>query len=68
MQFDSFSAFLAMGGYGFYVWLAVGFSVVCLGVLTVSTILKRRSIIQEIKNKHNRMKRMRAAEKMENTL
>ena len=68
MQFDSFSAFLAMGGYGFYVWLAVGFSVTTLGVLTVSTILKRRTLIQEIKNKHDRIRRMRAAEKMENTL
>ena len=68
MKFDSFSAFLAMGGYGFYVWLAVGFSVATLGVLTVSTILKRRTIIQEIQNKHDRIRRMRAAEKMENTL
>ncbi|CAM2958601.1 heme exporter protein CcmD [Moritella viscosa] len=68
MQFDSFSAFLAMGGYGFYVWLAVAFSVLTLGSLTVSTIVKRRQIINEIKNKHQRIKRMRAAEKMENTL
>jgi len=68
MQFDSFSAFLAMGGYGFYVWLAVGFSVLTLGSLTVATIVKRRQIINEIKNKHQRIQRMRAAEKMENTL
>ncbi|QUM79772.1 MULTISPECIES: heme exporter protein CcmD [unclassified Moritella] len=68
MQFDSFSAFLAMGGYGFYVWLAVAFSVLTLGALTVSTIVKRRQIINEIKNKHQRIQRMRAAEKMENTL
>jgi len=68
MQFDSFSAFLAMGGYGFYVWLAVGFSVLTLGTLTVATIIKRRQIINEIKNKHQRIQRMRAAEKMENTL
>jgi len=68
MQFESFSAFLAMGGYGFYVWLAVGFSVITLGALTVSTVMKRRAIITEIKNKHARMKRMRDAEDMENTL
>jgi len=68
MQFDSFSAFLAMGGYGFYVWLAVGFSVLTLGTLTVATIIKRRQIINEIQNKHQRIQRMRAAEKMENTL
>lgn len=68
MQFDSFSAFLAMGGYGFYVWLAVAFSVISLGGLTVATILRRRTIITDIKNKYNRIERMRAAEKMENTL
>ncbi|QFI36692.1 heme exporter protein CcmD [Moritella marina ATCC 15381] len=68
MQFDSFSAFLAMGGYGFYVWLAVAFSLLTLGSLTITTIIKRRQIIHEIKNKHQRIQRMRAAEKMENTL
>ncbi|MCJ8348468.1 heme exporter protein CcmD [Moritella sp.] len=68
MQFDSFSAFIAMGGYGFYVWLAVAFSTLALGSLTVATIVKRSQIIQEIKNKHQRIERMRAAEKMENTL
>ncbi|PKH09424.1 heme exporter protein CcmD [Moritella sp. Urea-trap-13] len=68
MQFDSFSAFLAMGGYGFYVWLAVAFSLLSLGSLTIATIVKRRQIINEIKNKHLRIERMRAAEKMENTL
>lgn len=68
MQFDSFSAFLAMGGYGFYVWLAVAFSVLTLGSLTVATIVKRRQIIDEIIQKHQRIERMRAAEKMENTL
>jgi len=68
MQFDSFSAFIAMGGYGFYVWLAVAFSLLTLGTLTVTTIVKRRQIINEIKNKHQRIERMRAAEKMENTL
>ena len=68
MQFDSFSVFLAMGGYGFYVWLAVAFSLLTLGSLTVATIVKRRQIIDEIKNKHQRIERMRAAEKMENTL
>lgn len=68
MQFDSFAAFLAMGGYGFYVWLAVAFSVLALGSLTVATVVKRRQIIADIKHKHQRIERMRAAAKMENTL
>lgn len=68
MHFESFSAFLAMGGYGFYVWLAVAFSFSSLATLTLATIFRRRAIIQEIQNKHNRVKRMREAESMENTL
>jgi len=42
--------------------------VLTLGTLTVATIIKRRQIINEIQNKHQRIQRMRAAEKMENTL
>ncbi|MGL5037996.1 MAG: heme exporter protein CcmD, partial [Aeromonas sp.] len=30
MYFASFSDFLAMGGYGFYVWLSFGLTLVCL--------------------------------------
>jgi len=34
MQFDSFSDFIAMGGYGFYVWLSFGTcALILLGIL-----------------------------------
>jgi len=32
MHFASFSDFLAMGGYAFYVWLSFGLTLVCLSV------------------------------------
>lgn len=32
-QFDSISDFFAMGGYGFYVWLAYGITFVAMGLL-----------------------------------
>ena len=34
MQFDSFADFIAMGGYGFYVWLSFGScALILLGIL-----------------------------------
>ncbi|MBB1295853.1 heme exporter protein CcmD [Pseudoalteromonas sp. SR41-7] len=37
MQFDSFSDFIAMGGYGFYVWLSFGTcALILLGILVNS--------------------------------
>ncbi|AGH38039.1 Heme exporter protein D [Bibersteinia trehalosi USDA-ARS-USMARC-188] len=32
-QFDSISDFFAMGGYGFYVWLAYGITFAAMGLL-----------------------------------
>ncbi|PKH92391.1 MULTISPECIES: heme exporter protein CcmD [unclassified Pseudoalteromonas] len=37
MQFDSFSDFIAMGGYGFYIWLSFGTcALILLGILVNS--------------------------------
>ncbi|MEI8618162.1 heme exporter protein CcmD [Pseudoalteromonas sp. B193] len=36
MQFDSFSDFIAMGGYGFYVWLLGICALILLGILVNS--------------------------------
>ena len=35
--FSSVAAFLAMGGYAFYVWLAVAATLLIFGVLTLHT-------------------------------
>ena len=44
MQFDSFSDFMAMGGYGFYVWLSFGTcAFILLGIL-VNSILDTKRI------------------------
>jgi heme exporter protein D len=32
MQWQSLDAFLSMGGYGFYVWVSFGLTVVCMAV------------------------------------
>jgi heme exporter protein D len=48
MQFDSFSAFLDMGGYGFYVWLSFGISAILILGLIFNSIRGHKQIINNI--------------------
>ncbi|WP_232806034.1 heme exporter protein CcmD, partial [Salmonella enterica] len=42
--FSSWSDFFAMGGYAFFVWLAVAMTVAPLALLALHTVLQRRAI------------------------
>lgn len=44
MQFDSLSDFLAMGGYGFYVWWSYAIAALVLGTNIVVPWLRMRSL------------------------
>ncbi|MGN5183463.1 heme exporter protein CcmD [Aeromonas veronii] len=68
MHFASFSDFMAMGGYAFYVWLSFGLTLVCLVGIIISTRMKTRSLLAELRNKQARESRRKAAQQMENTL
>ena len=68
MHFASFSDFMAMGGYAFYVWLSFGLTALCLVGIAISTRLKTRSLLGELRNKQAREARRKAAQQMENTL
>ena len=68
MHFASFSDFMAMGGYAFYVWLSFGLTLLCLVGIVISTKLKTRSLLNELRNKQARETRRKAAQQMENTL
>ncbi|MEH8245392.1 heme exporter protein CcmD [Aeromonas veronii] len=68
MHFASFSDFLAMGGYAFYVWLSFGLTMICLIGIVISTRLKTRSLLGELRSKQAREARRKAAQQMENTL
>lgn len=59
--FSSFAAFLAMGGYAFYVWLACAVSLAALGMLTLHTIWQRRVLFREVRRQQVRELRMAAA-------
>ena len=62
MQFDSFSAFLNMGGYGFYVWLSFGISTVLILALIFNSILGHKQVIKNIairQQKDNKLRQLR---------
>ena len=48
MAFDSFSAFLAMGTHGLYVWLAYGLAMVLMIINVVMPLLTRRRALLAI--------------------
>ncbi|HIC8840172.1 MULTISPECIES: heme exporter protein CcmD [Aeromonas] len=68
MHFASFSDFLAMGGYAFYVWLSFGLTLLCLVGIIISTRMKTRRLFNELRSKQARESRRKAARQMENTL
>ncbi|MGU5698061.1 heme exporter protein CcmD [Aeromonas allosaccharophila] len=68
MHFASFSDFMAMGGYAFYVWLSFGLTLVCLVGIIISTRMKTRSLLGELRSKQACEARRKAARQMENTL
>lgn len=68
MKFDSLSAFLAMGGYGFYVWLSFAVTLVALLGLVLASVTTKKRLLHEVKQKQARAARRKAAQKLENTL
>lgn len=58
--FSSWSDFFAMGGYAFFVWLAVAMTVAPLVLLALHTVLQRRAILRGVVQQA-REARMRAA-------
>jgi heme exporter protein D len=61
MQFASFSDFLAMGGYGFFVWLSFGScALILLGIL-MSSWFEGKSLKQAIRSQMAREERIKQA-------
>ena len=52
--FTSWYAFFAMGGYAFFVWLAVICTLLPLIGLTLHTLLLRRRLLAEIRQREAR--------------
>ncbi|NQY87996.1 MAG: heme exporter protein CcmD [Colwellia sp.] len=63
MQFDSFSAFIDMGGYGFYVWLSYGVATILLLILILSSVTSHKQVIKSIAQHKQREDKLRQARK-----
>jgi len=70
MQFDSFSAFLDMGGYGFYVWLSFGISTALILALLFNSIYGHQQVIKNIalrQQRENKLHELRAQRNQKQT-
>jgi len=66
MQFDSLSAFMDMGGYGFYVWLSYGVTALAIILLIFLSKQKHNNTLLAIKQRYTReLKRKEAAKQQE---
>ncbi|REL28233.1 heme exporter protein CcmD [Thalassotalea euphylliae] len=61
MQFDNFSAFIDMGGYGFFVWLSYGASIALFILLILSSINASKSIKGQIASQIKREQKLKLA-------
>lgn len=59
MHFQSFSEFLAMGGYGFFVWLSFGATYALLLALVVYSHLQQRQCLTQLADKLAREQRIK---------
>lgn len=69
MQFNSFSDFIDMGGYGFYVWLSFGAAALILTLLLISSKAGHQQIINQIakrKQREDKLRQARALRKQQN--
>ncbi|SUG36030.1 Cytochrome c-type biogenesis protein CcmD interacts with CcmCE [Salmonella enterica subsp. arizonae] len=51
-----------MGGYAFYVWLAVAITVIPVAILVVQSAMQHRAILRHVAQQRAREARMRAAQ------
>lgn len=61
MAFDSFSEFLAMGGYGFFVWLSFGVTFIAMLAIVVESKLAYKHLFIQVEKEQARKKRISAA-------
>ena len=65
MFFQTWSDFLNMGGYGFYVWLSYGISLVAIVALIVQSKKQRKTVLQNVLREAQREARLQQANKGE---
>lgn len=66
MQFESFSDFIAMGGYGFYVWLSYGISTLLLILVIFNSLFNHKKIIRKLALRQQREQKLSQLRKQKN--
>ncbi|CNE53399.1 heme exporter protein CcmD [Yersinia enterocolitica] len=64
--FNSWAAFFAMGGYAFYVWLAIVATVLSLLGLWIHTAWQHKQLLADIQRREAREQRIRQANQAQN--
>lgn len=59
MFFHSWSDFINMGGYGFYVWLSYGLSLLAIILLIAEESWRRKALVKEMRRAEQREKRQK---------
>lgn len=57
MSFESFDAFINMGGHGLYVWLSYGVGLCIFLIAFIAPIIKRKSVLKELSQLQRRKHR-----------
>ena len=60
LSFDSWQAFLSMGGHGLYVWLCYGAGMATFVLVALSPIIERRTIVRELVQRQRRKQAQQA--------
>ena len=68
MFFQSWSDFINMGGYGFYVWLSYGLSLLAIVVLIVQSLSGKSAVLKSIKREQQREARLQQMKQKGDTL
>ena len=68
MFFQTWNDFFNMGGYGFYVWLSYGISLVAIVALIVQTIKQHKTVLQSVLREAQREVRLQKANNKGDTL
>lgn len=61
MYFDSLSQFWQMGGYGFFVWLSFGVSLLALVIMALDATLDKKRLFKLVHSEVHRKSRIKAA-------
>ena len=68
MFFESWSELRDMGGYGFYVWLSYGLSLLAIVMLIVQSLSGKSAVLKSIKREQQREARLQKMQQKGETL